>query len=69
MNCGAFCKELRKYPREFWVMILLKVLFSYSYFSISTVLVVYLSNDHAFTDMEAGEMYSAWAIFMSLFHQ
>jgi MFS family permease len=67
MTLAAVFIQARKCPREFWVMIVLKILFSYSYFTLSTVLVVYLSNDHNFSDMSAAGMYSAWAIFMSLY--
>jgi MFS family permease len=67
MSLAFVLSEARKCPREFWVMIILKILFSYSYFTLATVLVVYLSKDHDFSDMSAAGMYSAWAIFMSLF--
>lgn len=60
-------KGLRQCPREFWVMIVLKVLFAYSYFSIAPVLTLYLTNEHGFTDAGAANMYSGWAIFMSLY--
>jgi len=60
-------RGLRQCPREFWVMIFLKVVFSYSYFTIAFVLTLYLTSDHGFSDTGAGDMYSTWAVFMSLF--
>lgn len=54
------------FTRELWAMIFLKILFSYSYFSLSSTLVVYLSQDHGFSDVEAADVYSAWGISMSI---
>jgi len=59
-------KTIRHYRRELWTMIFLKILLSYSYFCLSSRLVVYLSEDHGFTDIEAADLYGVWGVSMSL---
>ena len=59
-------KSVLSFSRELWAMIFLKILFSYSYFSLSSTLVVYLSQDHGFSDVGAADVYSAWGLSMSI---
>lgn len=59
-------KSVLSFSRDLWAMIFLKILFSYSYFCLASTLVVYLSQDHGFSDVEAADVYSAWGICMSI---
>jgi len=44
-------------PRELWLAYTLKLLESYGYFSMSIILVLYLTNEFGMTDVEAGAVY------------
>ncbi len=47
-------RSLRESPRELWLIYLAKYLESLAYFSMTKMLVLWLSKDFGFTDMEAG---------------
>ena len=47
-------RELGKAPRELWLIFLAKYLESLAYFSMTKMLVLWLSKDFGFTDMQAG---------------
>ena len=58
--------SIRAFSRELWAMIFLNVFFSYSYFVVSAILTLYLTQDHGFSDTEAGDIYSIWGVIMSI---
>jgi MFS family permease len=58
--------SVRAFSRELWAMIFLNVFFSYSYFVVSAILTLYLTQDHGFSDIEAGNIYSVWGVIMSI---
>jgi len=64
----ARLKLLRHLPRELWLVYALKILESYAYFASSLSLTVYLTDspDLAFSDLEAGAVYSAWGVVSGL---
>ena len=47
-------------PRELWVVYVLKVLESYSYYSMAYILLLYLAEEFGMTDLEAGLCYGEW---------
>jgi len=49
-------------PRELWIVYVLKVLESLSYFSASLNLTPYLTECFGYTDLQAGAVYSAWGV-------
>lgn len=53
-------------PRELWLVYLLKFLESYGYFSISMLLVLYLSDEFGLSDMQAGTIYGLFGAFTGL---
>lgn len=53
-------------PRELWLVYVLKFLESYGYFSISMLLVLYLSDEFGLSDVEAGTMYGLFGAFTGL---
>lgn len=60
-------QQLREAPRELWVMFLLKLFTSFAYFGLFSVLVLYLSREHGFSDVEAGAIYGVGGLSASLF--
>lgn len=54
-------------PRELWVIFLLKFFSSYAYFSMSLVLTLFLSQDFALSDMDAGWVFGMYGV-MSTFY-
>ncbi len=59
--------SLRGSPSELWRAYTLKFLDSYSYFSLSIVMTLFLSEDFGYTDYEAGTIYGAWGALVTLF--
>jgi MFS family permease len=66
MTFLSLLKSFRDYRRELWAVILLKILLSYAYFCIASRLVVYLTEDSGFNDIDSADLYSAWGISMSV---
>ncbi len=58
---------LKGAPRELWIVYGLKFLESYAYFSMSYVLVMYLSKEFGFTDVEAGWAYGLFGMLISVY--
>lgn len=60
----ARLKLLRHLPRELWLVYVLKIMESFAYFASSLSLTVYLTDSRAlaFSDLEAGAVYSAWGV-------
>ena len=54
-------------PPELWKAYLLKFLDSYSYFSLSLVLSLFLSGEFGMTDVQAGSAYGAWGALVTVF--
>ncbi|KAL3763954.1 hypothetical protein ACHAW5_004639 [Stephanodiscus triporus] len=54
-------------PPELWKAYLLKFLDSYSYFSFSLVLTLFLSDEFGMTDVQAGTVYGAWGALITIF--
>ena len=67
MNFSERIHSLKQAPREVWVICLLKLLTSYGYFSVLAVLVLYLSQEHAFTDQESATLYGMCGLVTALF--
>ena len=59
--------SLRDAPRELWLIFALKVAESFAYFSMSTVLTLYLTDEFGLTDLQAGTAYGWWGTLTSLF--
>lgn len=47
-------------PSELWKAYALKFLDSYSYFSLSIIFTLFLSDDFGYSDVAAGTLYGAW---------
>jgi len=58
----AKAMTLRAAPRELWMVYLLKFLEAYSYFSMSVILVLYMSEEFLLTDMQAGTIYGLFGM-------
>lgn len=54
-------------PREFWLLMVLKLLESYSYFSMSLSFTVYLTREFGISDTDAGFLYGLWGMLISVF--
>ena len=59
--------SLKGSPNELWIAYTLKFLDSYSYFSMSVIMTLFLSNDFGFDDYWAGTIYGAWGAMVTLF--
>jgi MFS family permease len=59
MSCGSLCADLRKIPREAWILVFLNVFASFGYFSVLSVLVLFLTQEHGYDDQSAANMYGA----------
>jgi dipeptide/tripeptide permease len=57
---------LARSPRELWVVYALKFLESVAYFAIYNLLIVYLSEDLGYKDVEAGSLAGTWLTAISL---
>ncbi len=60
-------RVLKGAPRELWIVYLLKLLESYAYFSMSYVLVIYLSREFGYTDIQAGWAYGIFGTLISVY--
>jgi len=58
---------LKQSPRELWLIYITKFLSSFSYFSYSLILTLYLSNEFGFSDEKAGWTFGAYG-FMSVLY-
>ena len=59
--------SLKGSPNELWLAYTLKFLDSYSYFSFSVVMTLFLSEDFGYSDYQAGTIYGAWGALITLF--
>jgi len=59
--------SLQGSPPELYWAYALKFLDSYSYFSFSIILTLFLSDDFGFSDVEAGTVYGAWGAFITIY--
>lgn len=57
---------LRAAPREVWITCLYKLLTSYGYYSVASVFVLYLTEEHDFDDRSAARLYGAWGAMTTL---
>lgn len=64
--CNGF-NSLQGSPNELWKAYILKFLDSYSYFSLSIILTLFLSDDFGYTDMQAGTIYGAWGALITVY--
>ncbi len=53
-------------PRELWIVYAMKFLESVAYFTVYTLLVIFLSNDHGMSDVAAGSVAGTWLTAISL---
>lgn len=58
---------LKDAPPELWKAYLLKFLDSFSYFTFSIILTIFLSQDFGFSDVNAGLVYGAWGALITVF--
>eukprot|EP00892_Ulva_mutabilis_P009087 jgi/Ulvmu1/6550/UM003_0184.1 len=58
----ANCASLRQCPKELWLIFVVKVLESYSYFSMSLIYVVFLTDTFGVGDVAAGGSYGLWGM-------
>lgn len=49
-------------PRDLWILFVLKLGDSYSYFAVSQVMVLYLHTEFGISDVEAGAAYGLWGV-------
>jgi len=63
---SADLKDLLGSPRELWTVYAMKFLESVAYFAIWTLLVIFLSDDHGFSDEAAGSVAGTWLTAVSL---
>ena len=54
-------------PRELWILFLLKLLESFAHFSLSYVLVLYLSEEFGYSDQSAGWVYGFFGMLISIY--
>jgi len=60
-------QSLRGAPTELYKAYVLKFLDSYSYFSMSIIFTLFLSDDFGFTDLQAGTLYGLWGALITLY--
>lgn len=53
-------------PRELWILFGVKFLESVAYFALTNLLVLYLSEDLGYGDVEAGDLYGTWTTAISV---
>lgn len=63
---GESLRALATSPRELWVVYAMKLCESVAYFAIYSVLVLYLSDDLGYSDLEAGGLAGTWLTAVSL---
>lgn len=54
-------------PNELWKAYTLKLLDSYSYFSLSIIFTLFLSHDFGYSDVAAGTLYGAWGAMITIY--
>ena len=54
-------------PNELWKAYVLKFLDSYSYFSLSIIFTLFLSDDFGYSDLAAGTIYGAWGLMITVY--
>ena len=59
--------SLRGSPNELYTVYGLKFLDSYSYFSLSIIFTLFLSDDFGYTDLEAGTMYGVFGMMITVY--
>lgn len=59
--------SLKGSPNELWIAFTLKFLDSFSYYSFSVIMTLFLSKDFGFDDYWAGTIYGAWGALITLF--
>ncbi len=57
---------LKECPREVWIMYGLTIFDSLAYFTLSYVLIKYLTDNYGFSDVAAGWIYGAWTMVISI---
>ena len=62
----ADLRSLANSPRELWIVYLMKFLESVGYFTMYSMIPIFLSSDHGLSDAEAGGVTGAWATAISL---
>lgn len=60
-------RTLSRAPRELWLVFVLKLLSSYSYFSLSLILTVYLTDEFGLSDYGAGWAYGTYGVMSTFF--
>jgi dipeptide/tripeptide permease len=66
VNLRDDLKALAASPRELWLVYVMKLLESVAYFTVYTLLVIFLSDDHGFSDTDAGTVAGTWLTAISL---
>ena len=59
-------RALAASPRELWIVYVMKLLESIAYFTVYTLLVIFLSDDHGYSDTDAGTVAGTWLTAISL---
>ena len=59
-------RALASSPRELWIVYVMKLLESIAYFTVYTLLVIFLSDDHGYSDTDAGTVAGTWLTAISL---
>ncbi len=65
-NLSADLRALAAAPRELWIIYAMKFLESVAYFTVYSLLVIFLSDDHAYSDEGAGSVAGTWTTAISL---
>jgi len=60
-------KALQNAPRELWIIYFMKFLSSYSYFSFSLVMTLFLTEEFGISDQNAGWMYGMYGVMSTVF--
>ncbi len=60
-------RALGRAPRELWLVFALKLLSSYSYFSLSLILTTFLTNEFGLSDYAAGWAYGTYGVMSTFF--
>jgi len=64
--CSVFSRShwdsIKDSPHELWIVFVLKLLSSYSYFSFALVLTLFLSTEFQMSDVEAGWVYGLYGM-------
>ena len=62
----AELRALLQSPRELWLVYAVKLLESVAYFTVYTLLAIYLTDDHGYSDTRAGSVTGTWLTAVSL---